>query len=239
LDQLDAETGTSDGAVARYTASVALNPQDPTAHLELGDAYWNNSDLAQAESEYKQAQTLASPGSSSAQAAAAHLARLYAAQSRYDDSLAALKDAGATGYALALGIVQGRADMLSSTLDAAQAAFNGGKSTRADFYKVATDVSAQTQALADFVVRIVPAPAFQLSHLYRVQATHLLAQQAAVLVTFIETADAAQADQAATLGKEAQSEMLTAHAAEEKLGLWGGKPTASPPSHAEEASAGR
>ena len=239
LDQLDAETGTSDGAIARYTAGVAQNPQDPTAHLELGDAFWNNSDMAQAEGEYKQAQTLAPTGSPSAQAAAAHLARLYAAQSRYDDSLASLKDAGAAGYALALGIVQGRADTLTSMLDSSQSAFDGGKSTRADFYKVATDVSAQSQALADFVVRVTPAPAFKLSHLYRVQATHLLAQQAAVLVSFLETSDASQATQAAKLGKEAQSEMLTAHAAEEKLGLWGGKSAPPPPTHAEEASAGQ
>lgn len=239
LDQLDAETGTSDGAITRYSAGVAQNPQDPTAHLELGDAYWNNSDLGQAESEYKQAQTLAPAGSGPAQAAAAHLARLYAAQSRYDDSLAALQNAGAAGYALALGIVQGRADALTATLDSAQAAFDGGKSTRADFYTVATDVSAQTQALADFVVRVVPAPAFKLSHLYRVQATHLMAQQAAVMVSFLETSDASLAEKAAKLGHEAQAEMLTAHAAEEKLGLWGGKTIMPQPKHAEEANAGR
>lgn len=238
LAQLDAETGTSDGAVARYNAVVAQNPQDPTAHLELGDALWNNSDLTQAESEYKQAQTLAAPGSPPAQTAAAHLARLFAAQSRYDDSLAALKVAGAAGYALALGIVQSRADTLSSTLEAGQESFEGSKSTRADFYKAATGVSAQSQALSDFVVQVVPPPAFKLSHLYRVQATHLLAQQAAVLVTYIETSDAAQAQKAAKLGKEAQSEMLTAHAAEEKLGLWGGKAAAPTPNRAEEASAG-
>ncbi|MDQ2687530.1 MAG: tetratricopeptide repeat protein, partial [Armatimonadota bacterium] len=63
LDQLDAETGTSDGAIARYSAGVSQNPEDPTAHLELGDAYWNNSALGQAEGEYKQAQTLAPLGS--------------------------------------------------------------------------------------------------------------------------------------------------------------------------------
>jgi len=239
LAQIDAETGTSDGAIARYQAGVIQNPQDPTAHLELGDALWNNSNLAQAESEYKQAQTLAAPGSPPALAAAAHLARLYAAQSRYDDSLAALKVAGAAGYALALGIVQSRADTLSSTLEAGQEAFDAGKSTRADFYKAATGVSAQSQALADFVVQVAAPPAFKLSHLYRVQATHLLAQQAAVLVTYIETSDAAQATKAAQLGKEAQSEMLTAHAAEEKLGLWGGKATTQAPNRAEEASAGQ
>lgn len=239
LVHLDAETGTSDGAIARYTAGVTQNPQDPTAHLELGDALWNNSDLVQAESEYKRAEALAAPGSPPAQAAAAHRARLYAAQSRYDDSLAALKNAGAGGYALALGIVQGRVDTLSSTLDSAQAAFDGGKSTRADFYQAATNASVQSQALADFVVRVVPAPAFKLSHLYRVQATNLLAQQAAVLVSFIETSDASQAEKAAKLGKEAQAEMLTAHAAEEKLGLWGGKAAVPLPNGAEEASAGR
>lgn len=225
LDQLDAESGTSEGAVTRYEAAVARDPQDPTAHQELGDALWNGGDLARAEAEYTQAQGLAEAGSPSAQTAAAHLARLLAAQSRYDESLVALKDAGAAGYALALRIVQGRADALSSTLESAQETFTAGKSTHADFYKTATTVSAQSQDLADFVIKVVPPPAFKLSHLYRVQATHLLAQQAAVLVRFIETSDPQQDEMAARLGKEAQAEMLTAHAAEEKLGLWGSKPS--------------
>jgi hypothetical protein len=47
-----------------------------------------------------------------------------------------------------------------------------------------------------------------------------MAQQAAVLVSSIEVNDAKQGEKAALLGKAAQTEMLTAHAAEEKLGLW-------------------
>ena len=114
-------------------------------------------------------------------------------------------------------------DTLASTLDAAQDAFDAGKSTHADFYKAAGDVSSQAQQLADFVVRVTPPPAFHISHLYRVQATHLLAQQAADLVVFVETSDASQADEASQLGKEAQTAMLTAHAAEQRLGLWDAK----------------
>ncbi len=223
LMRLDAQTGSADGAVARYSALVAQNSQDPEAHLELGDALWNNNQVAQAEDEYKTAQSDAAPGSPSLQAAAAHLARLYAAQSRYTDCLLSLKDAGASGYALALEMVQSRADTLMSTLDVSRDAFTAGKSTHADFYKVAGDVRTQAQDLADFVVRVTPPPAFKISHLYRVQATHLLAQQAAVLVTYIETTDPVQADKADQLGKEAQTAMLTAHAAETKLGLWDGK----------------
>jgi tetratricopeptide (TPR) repeat protein len=223
LMRLDAETGTADGAVARYTALVSQNPQDPMARVELGDAYWNNNSLSQAEDAYKTAENLTGPGTATAQTAAAHLARLYAAQARYGDSLKTLSDAGPAGYALALGIVQSRVDMLSSTLDSAQDSFNAGKSTHADFYKAAGDVCAQAQKLADFVVKVTPPPAFKLSHLYRIQATHLLAQEAAVLVSYIETSDATEAAQAAQLEKEAQTEMLMAHAAEQKLGLWGGK----------------
>ncbi len=211
--------------MARFSAQAASTPQDPASHLELGDALWNNGAVDQAETEYKTAQNLAGPDTPAARAAAAHLARLYAAQKRYADSLAALKDAGPGGYALALGIVQSRADTLSSTLDSAQDQFTAGKSTHADFYKTAGDVSAQAQKLADFVIAVTPPPAFKLSHLYREQATHLLAQQAAVLVTYIETSDPAQADRAAQLGKAAQTEMLMAHATEQKLGLWGGKQT--------------
>ena len=53
--------------------------------------------------------------------------------------------------------------------------------------------------------------------------TNLIAQEAATLVTFIETGDAAQSDRVAKLDKNAQTEMLTAQATEEKLGLWGAK----------------
>ncbi len=228
LTQLDAQSGSSDGAVAEGSARVSQSPQDPAAHLALGDALWNNGALAQAEDEYSAARTLSPAGTKTGQASAAHLARLYAAQARYPDCLAALKDAGDGGYPLALSIVQSRADTLSSTLGAASDAFSAGKSTHAAFYDIANQVQAQAQALADFVSKIVAPAAFRLSHLHRVLATHLLAQQASVLVTYIETSDPQQADKAAQLDKEAQTEMLTAHAAEQKLGLWGdAKPEAS------------
>lgn len=220
LMQIDAESGSSDGAVARFQAIVAQSPQDPTGHLELADALWNNGALTQAEGEYQTAQTLAGLRTPAAQQAAAHLARLYAAQSRYADSLAALKQAGAGGYALALGIVQSRADTLRSMLDAGLGLMDAGKTTHEAFYKTASDAAAQAQALADFVVKVTPPSAFGVSHLHRVLATHLMAQQAAVLVNYVETSDASFSGQAARLEKEAVTEMLTAHAAEQKLGLW-------------------
>lgn len=223
LSQLDAQTGSSEGSIARYTAQVAQNAKDPMAHIELGDAYWNSNSINQAESEYKTALSLAATGSEAQHTASAHLARLYAAEQRYADSLAALKSAGPGGYALALGIIQSRTDTLSTTLDGAHDDFTAGKTTHAAFYKTAGDVSAQAQELANFVIKVTPPPAFKLSHLYRIQATHLLAQQAAVLVNYIETSDSDQAARAAQLGKEAQTEMLIAHATEQKLGLWGGK----------------
>lgn len=220
LMQLDAETGSSDGAVARFQAAAAQSPQDPAAHLELADALWNNGALSQAEDEYRTAQSLAGPGTAAARQAAAHLARLYAAQSRYADSLGALKQAGAGGYALALGIVQSRADTLRSMLDSGVGLMDAGKTTHEAFYKTASDAAAQAQALADFVVQVSPPAAFSVSHLHRVLATHLMAQQAAVLVSYVETSNASFSDQAARLEKEAVTEMLTAHAAEQKLGLW-------------------
>ncbi len=220
LMQLDAETGSSDGAVARFQAVAAQSPQDPNAHLELADALWNNGALSQAADEYQTAQSLAGPHTPAARQAAAHLARLYAAQSRYADSLAALAHAGAGGYALALGIVQSRADTLRSMLDAGLGSMDAGKTTHEAFYKTASDAAAQAQALADFVVKVTPPSAFRVSHLHRVLATHLMAQQAAVLVNYVETSDASFSGQAALLEKEAATEMLTAHAAEQKLGLW-------------------
>ena len=193
------------------------NPQDAAAHGGLADALWNSGDLDGAEAEYKAAKRLAPPGDYSADA---HLAQLYAAQARYDDCLIELQASGKDGYALAIHIVKNRSDTLSSMVDASRAAFAGGKSTREQFYDNAKKVSAQAQALAAFVAKVMPPSEFKLSHLHRMLATNLLAQESATLVTFIETGDVALGDNVSQLDKEAQTEMLTARAAEEKRGLW-------------------
>jgi len=217
LAQLDQENGTSDGTLARYRVQIERNADDPAAHAGLAEALWNSGDLAGAETEYKSAKRLAPAGDHSADA---HLAQLYATQARYDDCLAALQGAGRDGYALALKIVKNRADTLSSTLEASRDAFAGGKSTREQFYDGAKTTDAQAQALAGFVARVTPPAEYKLSHLHRMLSTNLLAQEAATLRTFIETGDTKQSDSVSKLEKAAQTEMLTAQAAEEKLGLW-------------------
>ena len=82
--------------------------------------------------------------------------------------------------------------------------------------------STKSQALADFVAKIIPPEKYTRSHLDRVQGMSLLAQAAAVTVDYIESNDMGRRDKAAQLEKDAQTEMLTAHAAEQKFGLWGG-----------------
>ncbi len=217
LTQLDAENGTSDGSITRYQALVGRTPDDPSAHAALAESLWNGGDLAGAEAEYKTAKKLSVPADHTADA---QLARLYAAQARYDDCLAALRDAGSDGYILAIKIVKGRVDNLSSTIEASRAAFEGGKSTREQFYDGAKTASAQAEALAGFVDRVVPPAQFKLSHLHRKLSTDLLAQEAATLKTFIETGDAAQSAAVSRLEKATLTEMLTAQAAEQSLGLW-------------------
>lgn len=217
LTALDQENGTSDGTLARYHALIERNADDPAAHAGLAEALWNNGDLSGAEAEYKAAKRLAPAGDHSADS---HLAQLYATQARYDDCLAALQDAGKDGYALAIKIVKNRADTLSSTIEASREAFAGGKSTREQFYDGAKTTDAQAQALAGFVARVTPPAEYKLSHLHRMLSTNLLAQEAATLRLFIETGDAKQSDSVSHLEKAAQTEMLTAQATEEKLGLW-------------------
>ena len=221
LIKFDAENGTTAGTVARYKALVIKNPEDVTAHLDLGDALWNSSAYADAETEYKSARDLAPAGSDTQRVAVAHLARLYSAMGRYDDCLAAMKAAGAPAYPLVLGVIQNCADTLAATLDSGHGDFDAGKMTRADFYDKMKAASTQSQSLADFVARIVPPDAYARSHLDRVQGLSLLAQAAAVTVNYIESNDMGRRDKAAQLEKDAQTEMLTAHAAERRLGLWG------------------
>ena len=124
LTEIDTQNGTSDGALTRYRALIERDPQDPAAHAGLAESLWNSGDLDGAEREYKTAKKLASPDDHSADA---HLAQLYAAQARYDDCLAALKESGKDGYALAIKIVRSRADTLSSTVEAARELLHHGQ----------------------------------------------------------------------------------------------------------------
>jgi len=217
LTEIDNQNGTSDGSTTRYRAMVERDPKDSAAHSGLAEALWNGGDLQGAEVEYKAAKKFAAQDDHSADA---HLAQLYATLARYDDCLASLQEAGKNGYALAIKIVRSRADTLSSMIEASRDSFAAGKSTREQFYDGSKKVSTQAQALADFVSKITPPADYKLSHLHRRLSTNLLAQEAAALVTSIETSDASQTESVATLDKEAQTEMLTAQATEEKLGLW-------------------
>ena len=217
LADLDQQTGTSVGALIKVRAALERSPSNPAAHTALADVLWNSGDLSGAEAEYKAASALSPAGS---HAALAQLAQLYAAEARYDDCLATLKNSGPGGYALAIGIVKNRADTLSSTLAASRAAFAASKSTREQFYDDAKKLSAQAQALADFVAAVTPPAAYKLPHLHRMLSTSLLAQESAALVGFIETGDARRSDSMAQLEHAAATEMLTAQAVEERLGLW-------------------
>ncbi len=217
LAQMDQDSGNSDGSLARARALVDRDPANAGAHSDLAEALWNSGDLRGAETEYQTAKKL-SPATD--HLADAHLAQLYAAQGRYDDSLAALKAAGGAGYPLALKIVRSRSETLSSAIDASRSAFAKGRITREQFYDTAKKTSADAQALADFVSQLKPLPAYKLSHLHRVLSANLLAQEAATLVSMIETGSEATAATVSDLDKSAMTEMLTARAAEEKLGLW-------------------
>ena len=217
LSDLDQQTGTSSGTLIRDRAALQQTPSDPVVHISLADDLWNSGDLSGAEAEYKAASALSPTGSHRAEA---QLAQLYAAEARYTDCLAVLKESGSGGYALAIGIVKNRADTLSSTLSASRAAFAAGKSTREQFYDDAKKLSAEAQALAEFVAQVSPPQAYKLPHLHRMLSTNLLAQESAALVTFIETGDPRQSESMAQLEHAAATEMLTAQAAEERLGLW-------------------
>lgn len=217
LAQMDQNSGNSDGSLARARALVERDPANAGAHSDLAEAFWNSGDLRGAETEYQTAKTLSPAGDHTADA---HLAQLYAAQGRYDDSLQSLKSAGGAGYLLALKIVRSRSETLSSTIEASRSAFAKGRSTREQFYDTAKKTSADAQALADFVSQLKPLPAYKLSHLHRVLSANLLAQEAATLVSMIETGSETAAATVSDLDKSAMTEMLTARAAEEKLGLW-------------------
>lgn len=217
LLDLDQQTGTTAGTLVRARAAIQRSPSDPAAHAALADALWNSGELGGAEAEYKAASALAPAGSHLADAQLAHL---YAAEARYGDCLAILQTGGQDSYAVAIEIVKSRADTLSSTLASSRETFAAGKSTREQFYDDAKKLSSQAQALAEFVAEVSPPDQYKLSHLHRKLSTNLLAQESATLVTFIETGDSRQNNSISLLERGAATEMLTAQATEEKLGLW-------------------
>ena len=215
------QNGASEVAAARFSSLVARNPNDIAAHLGLGDAYLSSGSASDAVAEYKKAKRLSAPDE---KRAAIHLAEYYAAQGQYDNCLVETKAAGGEGgYGIAVHVAQSSADALSQTISAAQDAFLAGKSTREDFYNTAKKMSLQTKDLAQFIAKVVPPHQYKVSYLHRTLAASLLAQQAAVLVSYIETGDNGQAQKIDELEKSAQTELLTAHASEQKLGLWNEK----------------
>lgn len=220
LAAYDAQTGTAQGTVASAQALADENPQDPAAHLDFGKALWNAGQDAQAVTEYQKARDLASSDTLVRQRAVAHLAALHAALGDYSASLKEMKEAGDLSYPLVLSVVQNAADSLTTTMDQAQSDYDAGKITRAALYHKIQQEETRAQSLADFAGKITPPQPYQTSQLDRVQALNLIAQAAAVLIGYLETNDSAQHDKAVLLEQDAQAEMLTAHAAEEKLGLW-------------------
>jgi tetratricopeptide (TPR) repeat protein len=218
LIHLDTEDSTSEGTVALYQGLVEKNPTDAGAHIGLGDSYWNDDDLARAETEYKIAAHLLPPGDPRANT---QLARLYAVQSRYDDAYQALQQVGLEDrYPLAVKIVQMRSDTLMSSLTGGREAFDAGKSSHEEFYDLVKKVSSEAASLSDFIERITPPAEYKVSHLHRKLAVVLIGQEADVLQSFIETSSSDMEEQAEKFEKDAETEMLTAHAGEEKQGLF-------------------
>ncbi len=217
LIQLDANGGTASGTVTLYETLTAKNPQDIGARIDLGDAYWNAGSLDRAEAEYKTAESMSPKGDIRG---ATQLVRLYAAQARYGDVLPALKRIGPRSYPIAARVIHSRLDTLISTISSSREAFDAGKSSHEEFYDTAKTVSAQAAALADFVDKVQPPSENRVSHLHLSLAASLIAQEAEVLRTFVETSDADTEAHAVELEKSAQTEILTAHAAEEKAGLF-------------------
>ncbi len=220
LNHYDKENGTAFGKIVSDQALIVKDPQDPAAHLNLGDALWGQGKDVDAEAEFVQARDLAAPDSLIREKAVAHLAGLHAAMGRYTDALAEMKTSGDLAYPLVLTVAQNVMDDLAGSLDQAQDGYAAGKLTRADLYGRVQAAETGAQALADFVAKISPPAAYAHSHLDRVQAVTLFSQAAAVLTGYLETNDPSQHDKAVQLEKDAQTEMLTAHAAELKLGLW-------------------
>jgi len=220
LIQIDSANSTAQGTVTLYEALIAKSPGDPTAHLGLGDALWNAGLLDRAETEYKSAIKLSASGDTKAPV---QLVRLYAAQARYGDVLTTLKTLGPSSYPVAARVIHNRLDTLISMMASGREAFDAGKSSHEQFYDTAKTVAAQAASLGDFVDKVKPPSENKVSHLSLSLAASLIAQEAEVLRTFIETSDADQEDHAVQLEKAAQSQILTAHAAEQKSGLFGAK----------------
>jgi len=199
------------GDVIIAQAQTESDPNNPTAWINLGDAYWNVGDPDDSLISYKRAADI----DPTAILPQTRLAKLYAARAQYDESLAALRRSGPEGYPYALRIIASRSESLVGDIDDETQSFLKGTDTREVFYAKIKVTDAQAAGLADFVSKITPPAQYNISQLHRQLSTSLLAQTAAVWVDYAETNNDSDKVQAAELEKDAIEEMKTASIAED------------------------
>ena len=217
LIKLDLENGDSVGAIVRYKAILQDKPDDPAAHIGLGDAYWNSGRIDDAKKQFQLAET-ADPINHSG---ADNLARLLASKGDFQGVLSLIKSTPRwESYPVILRIIQNQTQILQAGISTSRDAVAAQLKTRAEIYATAKDLDQQAQHLSDFVGQIVPSPNAKLSHLHRIQSVDLLAQETAVLVRYLETNNDDDQTEMNRLEKSVATEVLTAHAAEVNAGLW-------------------
>ena len=211
IESQDAGVAGSNGDVIVAQAQTESDPNNPSAWISLGDAYWNVGDPDDSLISYKHAEDI-NPNAIDPQT---RLVKLYAARGQYDESLAALQRAGDAGYPYALKIISSTTETLLGDLDDETDLFNKGEDTREVFYGKIKATDSQAENLADFVGKIQPPDAYKLSHLHRELSTRLLAQTADVWIDYAETNEDSDKDQAAALEQHSITEMKTASVAED------------------------
>ena len=116
-------------------------------------------------------------------------------------------------------MIQNAADTLTTTMDTAHDSFDAGKMTRQDFYTEVKAASAKSQALADFTAKITRRKTSRAPTSTGSRGESACPGRRRHRQLHREQR-LGRRDKAAQLEKDAQTEMLTAHAAEQKAGLW-------------------
>ena len=195
-------------AAKEYQEVVRCKPDDLDSKIILGDMYWNQGMVAEAESEYRSAADQ-SPLSS---APHEKLRSLYLARKNFpraieelQKSMASSKNPG-TDMGTAR-VIETEFNEIVNKLDSGESDFNRGVLPREDYYQECRELGSRIEALDKFVSALQTNGSSKRTFSHAALAVSLLAQSNGYTLSFLETEQIHYLQQSDLLRSEARTEL--------------------------------
>ena len=213
LTRLYVANGALADAAEQCREVIRLEPQNVDVHLSLGDIYWNQAEVDDAMSTYEAALSLDPKNPAPHE----RLYRLYAAKKMYAPALehllqtrllAADGELDSSGqYDIVAQVIQDEFSFVLGKLDTARKEFDYGKIGRDDYYRECKDAAGRIEALAGFLSTQTAPDGYKEAHPHGVLATSLLAQAGGYMISYLESEQRHDLEQAGLLQAEARTEI--------------------------------